>query len=55
MRDETAAVSIDRNDVAQYVDSLFLVYIILVIASVAISWYQNVPRLDSATTGRSGP
>ena len=37
-----ADVSIDRNDVAQYVDSFFLVLIILVIASVAISWYQNV-------------
>lgn len=37
-----AAVSIDRNDVAQFVDSLFLVFIILVIASVAISWYQNI-------------
>ena len=37
-----AAVSVDRNDVAQYVDSFFLVLIILVIAAVAISWYQNV-------------
>ncbi len=33
--------SIDRNDVAQYVDSLFLVFIILVIASVAISWFVS--------------
>ncbi|MCB0874617.1 MAG: YggT family protein [Solirubrobacterales bacterium] len=33
--------AIDRNDVAQFVDSLFLVFIILVIASVAISWYTN--------------
>ena len=30
--------AIDRNDVADFVDNLFLVYIILVIASVAISW-----------------
>jgi YggT family protein len=37
-----AAISIDRNAVAQYVDSLFLVVIILVIAAVAISWYQNI-------------
>jgi YggT family protein len=37
-----ATISIDRNDVAQYVDSLFLVVIILVIAAVAISWYQNI-------------
>jgi len=34
-------IAIDRGDVAQYVDSLFLVLIILVIASVAISWYVN--------------
>ena len=33
--------AIDRNDVAQFVDSLFLVFIILVIASVAISWFVN--------------
>jgi YggT family protein len=37
-----AAITIDRNDVAQYVDSLFIVLIILVIAAVAISWYQNI-------------
>jgi YggT family protein len=35
------AAAIDRNDVAQFVDSLFLVFIILVIASVVISWYVN--------------
>ncbi len=33
--------AIDRNDVGNFVDNLFLVYIILVIASVAISWYVN--------------
>ena len=37
----TVLAAIDRNDVAQFVDSLFLVFIILVIASVAISWYVN--------------
>ncbi len=30
--------AIDRNDVAQYVDSLFLVFIILIFARIAISW-----------------
>lgn len=34
--------SIDRVDVANYVDSLFLVFIILVISSVAISWVVNI-------------
>jgi len=35
------AAAIDRGDVARFVDALFLVYIILVIASVAISWYVS--------------
>jgi YggT family protein len=35
------AAAIDRGDVARFVDSLFLVFIILVIASVAISWYVS--------------
>lgn len=30
--------AIDRNDVAQYVDSLFLVYIILIFARIVLSW-----------------
>ncbi len=30
--------AIDRDDVANYVDSLFLVYIIMILAWVAISW-----------------
>lgn len=30
--------AIDRDDVAHYVDSLFLVYIIMILAWVAISW-----------------
>ncbi len=33
-----SAATIDRNDIANYVDSLFLVYIILILAWVAISW-----------------
>ena len=35
------AAAIDRGDVARFVDSLFLVFIVLVIASVAISWYVS--------------
>jgi YggT family protein len=31
-------VAIDRNDIAQYVDSLFLVYLILIFARIVISW-----------------
>jgi YggT family protein len=32
------SAAIDRNDVATFVDNLFLVYIILIISSIAISW-----------------
>lgn len=35
------AAAIDRGDIARFVDSLFFVFIILVIASVAISWYVS--------------
>lgn len=30
--------AVDRGDVAQYVDSLFLVYIILIFARIVLSW-----------------
>lgn len=33
-----AVAAIDRNDVASFVDNLFLVFIILIIASIVISW-----------------
>ena len=33
--------AIDRDDVAAFVENLFFVYIVLVIASVAISWYTS--------------
>jgi len=31
-------LALDRNDVAQYVDSLFLVYIIMIFARIVLSW-----------------
>ncbi len=34
----TVTAAIDRGDVAAFVDNLFLVYIILIISSIAISW-----------------
>ena len=34
-------VAIDRNDVAQYVDSLFLVYIIMIVTRIVLSWVIN--------------
>ena len=34
--------SIDRGDVAQFVDSLFLVFIVLIFARIAINWVVMV-------------
>lgn len=34
----SAIAAIDRVDVAQYVDNLFLVFVILIFARIAISW-----------------
>jgi len=34
----TPTAAIERGDVAQYVDSLFLVFVILIFARIAISW-----------------
>lgn len=32
------AAAVDRNDVAQFVDNLFLVYIILIFSRIVLSW-----------------
>lgn len=34
----TLLTALTRNDIAQYVDSLFLVYIILIFARIVLSW-----------------
>ncbi len=34
----TVMAALDRNDVAQYVDSLFTVYLILIFARIVMSW-----------------
>lgn len=34
----TALAAIGRDDVARYVDNLFLVYILLIFASIVLSW-----------------
>lgn len=38
----TVIAAVARSDIATFVDNLFLVYIILVICSVAISWVVNI-------------
>jgi YggT family protein len=36
--------AITRNDIAQYVDALFLVYLILIFARILMSWIPRIPR-----------
>jgi YggT family protein len=36
-------LALDRNDVADYVDAVFVVYIILIFASVVISYVPRMP------------
>jgi YggT family protein len=37
------ALAITRGDVADYVNALFIVYIILIFANILISWLPRVP------------
>jgi YggT family protein len=46
------ALAITRADVANYVDALFLVYIIIIFARILLSWIPRMPynRALNATT-----
>jgi YggT family protein len=37
------ALAVTRTDVAAYVSALFLVYIVLILASILISWLPRIP------------
>jgi YggT family protein len=37
------ALAVTRGDVADYVNALFIVYIILIFANILISWLPRVP------------
>jgi YggT family protein len=39
----TALLAVTRNDVADYVSALFLVYIVLVLLNVLSSWIPRMP------------
>src|ERR687887_2318779 len=39
-----APQAITRDDVANYVDALFLVYLILIFARILMSWIPRIPR-----------
>ncbi|MGH2983660.1 MAG: YggT family protein [Solirubrobacterales bacterium] len=36
-------LAIGRSEIADYVDALFLVYIILIFINVLLSWFQRIP------------
>jgi YggT family protein len=39
----SVVAAVDRSDVANYVDALFLVYIILIFARILLSWIPRIP------------
>jgi YggT family protein len=49
----TVLAALSRSDIADYVDKLFLVYIILIFARILLSWIPRMPynRALSAVVG----
>ena len=45
--------AIDRNDIADYVDALFLVYLILIFVRILLSWIPRIPYNPVLQRGRS--
>lgn len=45
--------ALSREDVAQYVDALFLVYFILILTRIVLSWIQQFRPLPYNTTLRA--
>jgi uncharacterized protein YggT (Ycf19 family) len=41
----SVVIALTRNDVADYVEALFLVYIILIFAAILISWIDALGRM----------
>ena len=37
-------LAVSKSDVANYVDALFLVYLILIFARILMSWIPRIPR-----------
>jgi YggT family protein len=37
-------LALTRNDLANYVDALFLVYMILIFCNILMSWIPRIPR-----------
>jgi YggT family protein len=45
-------LAIDRVDIANYVNALFYVYIILIFARVLLSWVESIGRVPYSSTFR---
>jgi YggT family protein len=37
-------LAVSRSDIADYVDALFIVYVILIFANILMSWIPRIPR-----------
>ena len=49
----SAVLAITRQDVAQYVDTLFLVYLVLIFIRIVMTWFPRIPYhpVSSAVLG----
>ena len=43
----TTLLAIDRNDVADYVNAVFVVYLILIFARILLSWLESFNRVPA--------
>jgi YggT family protein len=48
----TTLLAIDRNDVADYVNAVFVVYLILIFARILLSWLESFNRVPASATLR---
>src|SRR5688500_10379764 len=48
----TILLAIDRNDVADYVNAVFVVYLILIFARILLSWLESFNRVPASATLR---
>lgn len=48
----SVTAAIGRDEIADYVDAVFLVYLILIFARILLSWLENFNRLPYSATLR---
>lgn len=49
----TALLALTRDDIAQYVDALFIVYLVLILSRIVLSWIQQFRPLPYNMTLRA--